>query len=336
MIQLHIQKREAIDTYIAFRNGEQKLGENISLCDSLDTIKESKAQFVIFGISESIGVRANFGKPGTHKAWMAFIKSFVNVQTNKFNKASSILILGHIKVTPDQPISASTPKEQLGTIVSRIDKKVAQVVETIVQSGKIPIIIGGGHNNSFGNLLGTSRAHSYPVNAINIDAHTDLRYTDYRHSGNGFTYALQKENGPALNKYALFGLHKNYTPQYILDFMESHSDIVQFKFIEDIELESDMIRLFDEKLDFVSESVFGLEVDCDVITDFPSSAQTPSSFSLNQLRQLVVHAAQRKNCAYLHLCEAAPTKKRNDQVGKALSYIVTDFIRSYNEHHSLS
>ena len=183
--------------------------------------------------------------------------------------------------------------------------------------------------------MGTSRAHTYPINALNIDAHTDLRSIDYRHSGNGFTYALQKDSGPALNRYALFGLHKNYTPQYILDFMEAHSDVVQYKFMEDIGLENDVLPLFDKVLDFVSESIFGLEVDCDVITDFPSSAQTPSSFSLNQVRQLVIRTAQRKNCAYLHLCEAAPSKKNSGQVGKALSYIVTDFIRSYNEHNSL-
>lgn len=336
MIQLHIQKREDLNTYISFRAGEQKLGEVITLCDSLELIKESAARFVIFGISESIGVQANFGKKGTHKAWKAFIRSFVNVQSNEFNNAKSILVLGHIAITPDEPITSNTPKELLGSIVSRIDNKVAQVVETIVRAGKIPIIIGGGHNNAYGNIKGTSNAVNKSINVINIDAHTDLRVADYRHSGNGFTYALEKSNGPALKKYAIFGLHKNYTPQYIFDFIDNHSEYIKYKLFEDLKESQDVSKQFANQLGFISSSIFGLELDCDAITNFPSSAQTPSGLDFNKVRELICTAAQMKNCSYFHICEAAPSKKNQGQVGKALSYLVTDFMRSYNENHTLS
>lgn len=336
MIQLHIQKREDLDSYISFRAGEQKLGEVITLCDSLELIKESPAHFVIFGISESIGVQANFGKKGTHKAWKAFIRSFVNVQSNEFNNAKSILVLGHIAITPDEPITSNTSKELLGSIVSRIDNKVAQVVETIVRAGKIPIIIGGGHNNAYGNIKGTSNAVNKSINVINIDAHTDLRVANYRHSGNGFTYAFEKGNGPALKKYAIFGLHKNYTPQYIFDFIDNHSEYIKYKLFEDLKESQDVSQQFANQLDFIGGTIFGLELDCDAITGFPSSAQSPSGLDFNKVRELICTAAQMKNCSYFHICEAAPSKKNQGQVGKALSYLVTDFMRSYNENHTVS
>ena len=336
MIQLHIQKREDLNTLISFRKGEKKLGDDVSLCDSLDQIKESNAHFVIFGISEAIGVQANYGNPGTQRAWDAFLQAFVNVQSNEHNTASSVLILGNITVTPMARITKNTPKQELGDIVARIDSKVAFVVQTIVTAGKIPIIIGGGHNNALGNLQGAYQALQKPINAINIDAHTDLRSTDYRHSGNGFKYALEHKPTPFLNKYAIYGLHKNYTPEYIFEYMKENEKRISYTLFEVLLEQENSQTQFDEQLNFVKDTVFGLELDCDAITDFPSSAQTPSGFTLNEVRQLITKAAQNKNCTYFHICEAAPSKKNKSQVGKALSYLVTDFIRSYNEHYILS
>jgi len=336
MIQLHIQKREDLNALISFRKGERKLGEIVNLCDSLEKIKESTTRFVIFGISESIGVQANYGNSGTQKAWKTFLKAFVNVQSNLHNDVNSILVLGNITVTPTNPINRQTSKQELGDIVARVDSKVAFVVETIVAAGKIPIIIGGGHNNGFGNLKGTYQALQTPINAINIDAHSDLRRTDYRHSGNGFSYALENEPNPFLNKYAIFGLHKNYTPQYIFEYMNDNNNRISYALLEKLLEQENPTREFERLLSFVNEDPFGLELDCDAITHFPSSAQSPSGFTLNEVRQLITKAAQNKSCTYFHICEAAPSKNNKAQVGKALSYLVTDFIRSYNEHHTVS
>ena len=59
----------------------------------------------------------------------------------------------------------------------------------IVLADKKPIIIGGGHNNAYGNIKGTSLAIGEPINVINFDAHSDFRPEEGRHSGNGFSYA---------------------------------------------------------------------------------------------------------------------------------------------------
>ena len=68
---------------------------------------------------------------------------------------------------------------------------ISKLVE-IVPSGKIPIIIGGGHNNAYGNIKGLALAKGKPVNAINFDAHSDFRIMEGRHSGNGFSYAFEE------------------------------------------------------------------------------------------------------------------------------------------------
>ena len=84
------------------RSGEIKFGEKMITIpkdvDVVNFITESKARFVLFGIPEDIGVRANSGRPGTSNAWKNAISSIANIQHNRFCKGSQLLILGSLDV----------------------------------------------------------------------------------------------------------------------------------------------------------------------------------------------------------------------------------------------
>jgi formiminoglutamase len=62
---------------------------------------------------------------------------------------------------------------------------------------KIPVVIGGGHNNAYpllkGAAKGLQQAQQTPlpqINCINLDAHTPVTGPEEgRHSGNAFRYA---------------------------------------------------------------------------------------------------------------------------------------------------
>src|SRR5690606_35168641 len=94
------------------------------------------------------------------------------------------------------------------SFVEIIDKDVTNLVSSIVKAGKTPIIIGGGHNNAYGNIKGCSLAKNEKINVVNFDAHSDFRAEEGRHSGNGFSYAFAEG---FLKNYFIFGLHENYT-----------------------------------------------------------------------------------------------------------------------------
>jgi len=322
MIYFNLQRPQETLQLTSLREGEIKLGQTVGHSKSLEALAQHQAAYVIFGIAEDIGVQANQGKKGTALAWESFIKAFVNIQDNPANSGKEVLILGHFSVD----LIEHQESETLGSFVEEIDAKVAQLVQLIVNQGKIPIIIGGGHNNAYGNLKGASLALKRAINAINIDAHTDLRKTDYRHSGNGFTYAFKEAY---LNSYVIFGLHKNYTPQYIYDFIKDHETHISYHPFEEMLYSMQQIAQFKEVLSGMAKEPLGLEIDCDAIAHFPSSAQSPSGFDLQTIRTLISEASRYSNCCYLHLCEAAPTDDPKNQVGKALSYMVTDFIRHY-------
>lgn len=210
--------------------------------------------------------------------------------------------------------------KKLGDIVAKIDQSVAEVIEAIVLTGKIPIVIGGGHNNAYGVIKGCSKAFNKPIHVANIDAHTDLRPMEFRHSGNAFSYAIAEDY---LDRYSIFGLLKNYTSQAIFEKMDANKKIKYHLFEDCLHLTSlDKLVKMKTSLDFL-KGEFGVELDCDVIQNFNSSAITPSGFSLNVMRSFMKLIRKHK-IHYLHICEAAPHKY--SLIGKSLSFLVSDFI----------
>jgi formiminoglutamase len=288
--------------------------------------------YVILGLPEDIGVLANQGKPGTSKAWETALKVLLNIQNNTFTQANKVLILGHLDFSNELEIisklNTSKKKEiqKARQLVETIDASVAHLIYQIVLAGKKPIIIGGGHNNAYGNIKGTSLAVNKPINVINFDAHSDFRAEEGRHSGNAFSYAFSEG---FLSNYFIFGLHENYTSDKIFKIFDKFKNIAYNTF-DALEIRNEL--KFKDALEtasnFVSDNTFGIEIDCDAIENISSSAMTPSGFSVNKTRSFLHFFAAHENATYLHICEAVPTKKTVTQIGKLITYLITDFIKA--------
>jgi formiminoglutamase len=322
------------------RFGEVKFGEKIQVTphgeDVFDYIKKSDAKFVLFGIPEDIGVKANFGKTGAASAWQVAIKSIANIQHNKFCKGSQILLLGALNLKTENALAATLDfnitdeRKQLHKLVEKIDKEVSHIVYSIIKSGKIPIIIGGGHNNAYGNIKGAALATGKPLNCINFDAHSDFRVLEGRHSGNGFSYAYDEG---FLKKYFIFGLHESYTSKNVLINLKNLEDRVRYNTYDEIAIRKE--KSFDQELhqalSFIKNDKFGIEIDLDALPNIASSALTPSGFSIESVRGFIHFMGQNPNATYLHICEGAPDlDEANYQtlVGKLIAYLITDFIKS--------
>lgn len=325
------------------RSGEIKFGEKMLTVpkntDILTFIKECEVKYVLLGIPEDIGVRANFGRPGAASAWDSAIKSIANIQHNRFCKGSQILVLGQLDVTAEMEAAKLldfhniSHRKEFSKLVESIDKEVAHIVSCIIRAGKTPIIIGGGHNNAYGNIKGTALAKGKPINAVNFDAHSDFRILEGRHSGNGFSYAYEEG---FLKKYFIFGLHENYTSKNVLDIIKKIEDRVRFNTYDEVSIrkEKNFETELSEAFHFIRNDAYGIEIDLDAIPNIASSAMTMSGFSIEQLRQFVNHFGKHENAAYLHICEGAPDlgeEKNNHLIGKLIGYLVTDFIKAHAE-----
>jgi len=319
------------------RKGETKIGERIEVLASndlsvLQNFRKKGCSYCIIGIPECIGVLGNHGSPGAQNAWAAFLSSFLNVQSNRFLSGAEFIVMGSVEVDDlqDQAMELDSGSDfflqKMHVLCEAVDARVSPIIETIVKAGLIPIIIGGGHNNAYPILKGVSEGlgRKRGVNVINLDAHADYRSLEGRHSGNGFSYAKQ---GGYLNKYYAFGLHQSYNGEHMLKSMDTTNN-VRCHFLEDITyLDEDLSKA----LAFVVDENIpcGIELDMDAIRMMPSSAVSPTGFSLEQARQFVRKSAQALKTAYLHLPEAAPNSAYEARiVGKALAYLVTDFAKA--------
>ena len=325
------------------RSGEVKFGEKMLTLpkgeNCIDFLKNCEAKYVLFGIPEDVGIRANYGRPGAASAWESAISSIANIQHNRFCKGSQIVVLGKLDITQemeqakDLDFHKTEDRKLLSELVQKIDKEVVHFVSCIIKCGKIPIIIGGGHNNAYGNIKGTALALGKPINAVNFDAHSDFRILEGRHSGNGFSYAYEEG---FLKKYFIFGLHENYTSKNVLDNLKKIEDRVSYNTYDEIKVRQQ--KNFQQELntafDFIKTDAYGIEIDLDALPNIASSAMTMSGFSIEELRQFVYFFGKNRNASYIHICEGAPVlgeEKNNHLIGKLIGYLVTDFIKSRKE-----
>lgn len=340
--------KEDILSVTKVRKFETKLGERVRYLkageDWPQVLQSTPAKYVILGIPEDIGIRANLGKGGADTAWLPFLSAFLNIQSNDFLTGDDVLMLGHfdfgdIKYLIDN--NAYNQEELIDAYrhaVNLIDEEVEQMLKAIATAKKIPIIIGGGHNNSYPIIKGVSKGlHKNgllplaQINCINLDAQADFRPMEGRHSGNGFKYA---EVDGFLGKYAIIGLHENYVSQSVLIEIRENP-FIQFYSYEDIFLHEKLnfIQAVAHATGFTEDSLTGIELDVDSIEHVLSSACTPCGVTPLQARQFLSFTATDTKVAYLHISEGAcqlSDGRKDDTTGKLISYLVSDFLKAHS------
>ena len=341
--------KEDILSMTQVRRFETKMGERMQFIDpELDwpnVIQESSARFVLLGIPEDFGVKANYGVGGTDSAWLSFLNSFLNIQSNDFLTGENTLLLGHFDfgdikfLIENNAYNAEEKIDAYRHALNIIDEEVEDLLKVIASAKKIPIVIGGGHNNAYpvikGVAKGLYKADVIPlsqINCINLDAHSDYSVAEGRHSGNGFRYA--EEDG-YLGKYCMVGLHENYIPQNIL--MDIHNnpfmDYISYEEIF-IHERKNFIQAVAHATGFTEDSYTGIEIDLDCVENILSSAITPSGITPLLARKYITFTAQDSKVAYLHICEGATQLadgRKNESTGKLISYLVSDFIKEMTQ-----
>src|SRR2546423_247319 len=110
--------KKDIHTLTHVRRFETKLGEQVKCRDEKisleDALRKTACKYILFGIPEDIGVKANQGLGGTDSAWFPFLSSFLNIQSNDLLSGENILLLGHFDFNDLKLLiesNAATPDE---------------------------------------------------------------------------------------------------------------------------------------------------------------------------------------------------------------------------------
>jgi formiminoglutamase len=167
--------KEDILSLTKIRRFETKLGErvkHITVADDwMKSLEQSAAKYVVLGIPEDIGIKANYGVSGADTAWLPFLFNFLNHQSNDFLTGEDILLLGHFDFGDIKYLIENNAYNQDELIeayrhaVNIIDDAVENMIKVITALKKIPIVIGGGHNNAYPIIKGAAKG-LYKAEAI--------------------------------------------------------------------------------------------------------------------------------------------------------------------------
>ena len=343
-VPLKIYNESTVKELCSGRAGELKAWQSMALLDARDNIQQALAdavqfgmRFVLLGICEDIGPRANLGKGGAQYAWPAFLQRFLNQPHNDAIAMQKVLLLGEVNLDDlmqqAQPLDNQNPLDldQLRQLCAEIDVRVEAILNMIFKAGLEPIIIGGGHNNCLGIIRALAKHNQNAINAINLDPHADFRECEGRHSGNGFSYAYQEQ---LLNNYHVIGLHELKNNQPIFDAMQSANFSYTSYQTINVKREINLTEATAHALKEFDNAPLGVEVDLDSLTNMPASAFNYCGFDVSDGEHYVYLAASDPRSAYLHLCEAAPSQHPhsiaagNLQCGQVISALVNTYLQT--------
>lgn len=327
-------QRDKLLAGVQSRDGELKIGQRVTIADESTDLSLTTCRFVLIGIPEDIGPRANSGRGGAYGAWSAFLRYFLNLQSNALLSGDDVLVLGEVDCRDLMLASQhETSLEKLRELCAILDDRVTALMEMVFAAQLIPIVVGGGHNNAFPVIRACSAAREMPLAVANLDPHSDFRALEGRHSGNPFHYAYDAR---CLSKYAVVGLHEQKNNQASLDALETLGMI--WYSIQQTHWQNS--HNYDQCLEQVAKYLLesglpiGVELDLDAISDMPSSAITTAGMSLNDAIYYVDQMGMLPHIQYLHIAEGAPIQhafgldEGNRVVGQAVAELVSIFIKA--------
>jgi arginase family enzyme len=160
------------------------VGDQVEVLENLAQL--ALGDLVLLGIRNEQGVLANHGRSGSAQGPSGFRQAFY--------KLTAPTLLGR------RCFDAGDLPEDL-PYATRFDAQ-GDVVASLLKSGAFPVVIGGGHDCSFGNYLGLAQGGAAGV--LGVDAHLDMRPDPGPNSGNPFYRML--EHGLPGSDLTLVGL----------------------------------------------------------------------------------------------------------------------------------
>ncbi len=169
------------------------------------------ARCALVGFPSDEGVRRNGGRPGAAAGPAAIRQALYRLTPDAEHPALFADLLDHTADLGDVPVTGDVEADQ---------QALGDVLAPLLADGVVPIVLGGGHETSFGHFLGYVGAER-DVEILNWDAHADVRplKDGQAHSGSPFRQALEHESGRCL-RYAVAGLQPHRVARAHLDFID--------------------------------------------------------------------------------------------------------------------
>jgi formiminoglutamase len=297
------------------RPDDPRLGEVVEFWrGEPDALRPGRA--VLIGFPQDEGVRRNGGRVGAAEApdeirrWLHRLTTG-DPALQRDLTAAPPLDVGNVRIAGD---------------LEQSQEALAAVVAAVVGSGAVPVILGGGHETTYGVFLGYVAA-GLAVGIVNIDAHLDVRpLIDGRgHSGSPFRQAL--DHAPPLARYVCMGAQPHVTSGEHLRYVSEHGGRVHWH----REVEVRPSTCLNAEVQHLSNEGLSVHVtiDADVVrqADVPGvSAPNPIGIEGRWLMDAARIAGLSPQVAGLDLVEINPRHDRDGQSARWGALVVWNFL----------
>ncbi|MEL6612185.1 MAG: formimidoylglutamase [Bacteroidota bacterium] len=172
------------------------------------------ARVVLIGFPSDEGVRRNGGRLGAAAGPAAIRRALYAMTPDASNYDAFVALLGHTADLGDVRVTGDVEADQ---------QRLGDVLAPILADGILPIVLGGGHETTYGHVLGYVGAGLTPE-ILNWDAHADVRpYPQGAHSGSPFRQAIEAGQ---CTRYRVAGLQPHRTAHAHATFVREHGDLV--------------------------------------------------------------------------------------------------------------
>jgi formiminoglutamase len=301
------------------RPDDPRLGEVMETWDgAVSALRPGRA--VLIGFPQDEGVRRNHGRPGAAEApheirrWLRRLTPW-DGETEADLAAEPPLDLGDVRISGSLEVS----QQALG-----------EVIAAVLQSGAIPIVLGGGHETAYGHYLGYVFA-GMPVGIVNVDAHLDVRpCVDGRgHSGTPFRQALEHPTHPLPGRrYACVGAEPSAVSREHLRYVEERGGQVTWYVARQRTLIWPALDHEIDRLAADAERVY-VTIDADIVrqADVPGvSAPHPAGVDGSQPLACARVAGQSPHVSGIDLVEINPRFDRDGQSARWGALLVWNFL----------
>ena len=282
-------------------------------CGHFITRRTENPTHIIVGFGSDEGVRRNGGRPGAALAPDAIRKALYKLTPDPTCFEAHTRVLTNTIDVGNIPCTGRLEEDQ---------EALGREVGHWLEQGVRPIILGGGHETTYGHFMGYVEARQ-SVHLVNIDAHADVRplKKGKPHSGSPFRQALEHPGG-ICSSYSVYGLARWSTARVHLDYLEDN----KVSYCWDDEL----------TLAFIHDAFRGIEgtalcsIDMDVIRSFEApgvSAPAAVGVPLHVILHACFLAGQLSPIGSFDIVEVNPAHDIHSRTAKAAALCVWHFLK---------
>lgn len=281
---------------------------------------------VLLGVPDERGITANQGNPGASEGPAIFRKALYGLYDAK-NRSGTV---GELLIDGGDV--------HIGNDVSEAHENLAVSVQKILEAGaRSVVVVGGGHDFSYGSYKGHHAAKGFTMPIVNFDAHLDLRPIEGGkiNSGTPFRRIIEDLWGGEMAGSGLLevGIQLDRNPLSLFAYaLEKKVSIVEYragqwlnqgiktspqKAVKD---HIEKCRLIDQTLTSTH-----LSLDLDVFASWiapGTSASTPFGCGLDDVLETIVETWIQGNVGVFDFAELSPIRDFNQQTSRLAAGIL--------------